>query len=74
MTTATPSGICPDCGNRIKLWPLINVGEELVCPFCEADLEVVSLDPVELDWAYFEPAVDDNDWDDDWDDDDWDEE
>lgn len=59
---------CPDCGEKIKLWPLLKEGKELICPYCEADLMVVSLDPVELDWAYTPPAEDDKDWDD-WDDD-----
>jgi lysine biosynthesis protein LysW len=45
------------------------VGEEVICPHCEADLEVVSLDPLELDWAWIEPAGD-QDVDDDWDDED----
>jgi hypothetical protein len=45
------------------------VGDEVICPHCEADLEVVNLDPPELDWAYLEPD-DGDDWDDDWDDDD----
>ncbi|UCC65702.1 MAG: lysine biosynthesis protein LysW [Anaerolineae bacterium] len=48
----------------MELWPLLKVGEELTCPHCEADLEVISLDPVELDWAYIPPADDDEDWDD----------
>ncbi len=69
MATAAPVARCPDCGEDIKLWPLIKEGEELICPHCEADLTVVGVDPVELDWAYALPAEDDEDWDD-WDDDD----
>jgi len=72
MVSSAPVAPCPDCGQKIELWPLLKVGEELVCPHCDADLEVVSIDPVELDWAYLEPATDEDDWDDDWDDDDWD--
>ena len=68
MATATSAARCPDCGEKIELWPLIKEGEELICPHCEADLVVVSADPVELDWAYALPA-DDEDWDD-WDDED----
>lgn len=58
--TAPP---CPDCGRKIELRQL-KVGEELVCPHCGAELEVVSLEPVELDWAYLAPATDEDDWDD----------
>ena len=57
---------CPDCGRQIELWPLLQVGEELICPHCEANLEIISLDPVELDWAYIPPAEDDDSWED-WD-------
>ena len=42
------------CGCSVK------EGEELICPYCEADLMVVSLDPVELDWAYTPPAEDED--------------
>jgi len=39
------------------------VGDEMVCPHCGTELEVVRLDPPELDWSWIEPA-DDEDWDD----------
>lgn len=59
--TAPP---CPDCGRKIELRRQLKVGEELVCPHCGAELEVVNLEPVELDWAYLDPATDKDDWDD----------
>lgn len=61
---------CPDCGQKIDLGSQPKLGQEVTCPYCEADLEVISLDPLELDWAYIEPATDEDDWDDldDWDD------
>jgi len=68
MITDTAATRCPDCGQQIELWPLLKVGEELICPHCEANLEVVNLDPVELDWAYIPPAEDDDSWEE------WDEE
>jgi hypothetical protein len=40
------------------------LGQKLTCPHCDAELEVISLNPLELDWAY--------DWS--WDEDDEDEE
>ena len=57
--------ICPSCGEDIQLTGKVQLGQEVVCPHCETELEVIDLDPVELDW------IDDEDWDD-WDD--WDEE
>ncbi len=43
---------CPDCDGKIVLPPDVKLGQKLTCPHCEAELEVISLDPVELDWAY----------------------
>lgn len=67
---------CPDCDNRITLEVKPEKGMRITCPFCGADLEVIGLDPVELDWYYSE--LDDDGWDDydddddDGSDDDWD--
>jgi hypothetical protein len=36
------------------------------CPNCEAELEVISTDPVELDWVYEEWDDEDEDEDQDW--------
>lgn len=55
---------CPDCGQKVDLGLQPKLGKEMICPHCGAELEVVSLDPVELDWAYAEPAEDEDDWDD----------
>lgn len=43
---------CPDCDGRILLGPDVEVGLTLVCPHCDAELEVIGLDPPEVDWAY----------------------
>ena len=53
---------CPDCDEKIVFNPHPKVGQKLVCPHCDAELEVLSVKPLELDWAY--------DWDDEgkWDD------
>ena len=49
---------CPDCGENIILRGTIRVGKQVTCPHCEAELEIIEMDPVELDWTY-----DDDDWD-----------
>lgn len=65
--------LCPDCEEGINMGSDARIGQRISCPHCGADLEVVELSPIELDWAY-----DDGDWeeddddDEDWDDDDWD--
>ena len=46
--------ICPACGDDIKLPNPLKVGKSVTCPYCEAELEVIDLDPVELDWAYYD--------------------
>ena len=56
---------CPDCEESISL-SQPKKGELLICPHCDAELEVINLAPLELDWAYVEPAED-------WDEEDWEE-
>ena len=41
-----------DCGRPIDLGLRPEEGRIVTCPFCDADLEVVNIDPFELDWAY----------------------
>jgi lysine biosynthesis protein LysW len=53
---------CPDCDERIVFNPTPGIGKRLICPHCDADLEVISVDPVELDWVYEES---DDNWGDD---------
>jgi alpha-aminoadipate carrier protein LysW len=46
-----PLAACPECGAEIHVDDDIDKGELLQCEECEAKLEVVGLDPVELDLA-----------------------
>jgi lysine biosynthesis protein LysW len=46
-----PYALCPDCDQEIVLNRVI-VGQMVTCPHCDAALEVISVDPLELDWAY----------------------
>ena len=43
---------CPDCDGKIVLSSQVDTGLTLVCPYCDAELEVISTDPPEVDWAY----------------------
>ena len=54
------TAFCPECEEKITLNPHARLGQTLICPGCEADLEVISIKPLEFDWAY------------DWSDDEWD--
>ena len=49
--TRTAIVTCPDCGETINLRGIIQVGHRVICPNCEADLEVTALYPVELGWV-----------------------
>ena len=55
---------CVDCGEATTLSGRVEIGQIVRCVECGATMEVVSLDPVEVDWVYDEPEyVDqDEDW------------
>lgn len=42
---------CPDCSKPIRLDGTPQVGRRVTCPSCMAFLEVINLNPIELDWA-----------------------
>jgi lysine biosynthesis protein LysW len=50
MTT----GICPSCGVEIELGFHPKTSQRVDCHTCDAVLEIVWLEPVELDWFYDE--------------------
>jgi alpha-aminoadipate carrier protein LysW len=49
--------VCPGCSGRVEIGPRIRKGDWVTCPRCGADLEVISLDPPMLNWAYDGPEV-----------------
>ena len=53
MKTNQPAVIvpCPDCEYEISFDAAPNHGDKVTCPECWADLRVVSVDPLELEWA-----------------------
>ena len=81
---AIPSGKvlvaeCPECETRIRFPKAPQIGAILTCQECDETLQVVSLSPLELDWAYddnefeeWEEEEWDDDSEDDYDDDDYD--
>ena len=58
--------VCIDCESRIALNGAIKLGQELVCPLCDAVMEIVGLDPLKADWIYeapeYDPDEDEADW------------
>lgn len=70
------SAFCPECDAQINVGKTPSEGQFIVCPRCRAELEIVGLDPVELDWVledeeYYDDEFEDDD--DDYDDEDDDE-
>jgi alpha-aminoadipate carrier protein LysW len=49
---------CPDCERTIHLAPHSKMGQRVICRRCGADLELVSLEPPELDWVTTEFEAD----------------
>ena len=45
---------CPSCDSRIYFERRPDTGEIIVCPECEASLEIIRNNPIRLDWAYDE--------------------
>jgi len=51
-------GSCPECDGMIDLGSRPQPGQKIVCPDCNARLEIINADPIELDWCYHEPKRD----------------
>jgi len=58
-----PYAECPGCDKQVFVPNRAIEGSTVHCSNCDSDLEVVAVDPFELDWPYYED--DDDDWDDD---------
>jgi lysine biosynthesis protein LysW len=54
-------GYCIECEATLNLGKAPHKGQRISCFKCGADLEVVGLSPIELDWAYDEEEVWDTD-------------
>lgn len=51
-----PSTNCPACEGRVYVDPSTEQGDIIICEDCDSQLELVGMDPIELD-----PAFDDDD-------------
>jgi hypothetical protein len=45
-------GYCVNCENKIYLGKKTFISQRVVCGKCGADMEVIELSPIELDWVY----------------------
>ena len=56
------SAECPQCGSDVPVGSQPRIGKLVECKSCGSELEVVWLDPLELDWPMME---DDDDYEED---------
>ena len=42
---------CPECGSNIRFHNPLKLDQIVVCPECDEELQVVELNPLQLDWA-----------------------
>jgi alpha-aminoadipate/glutamate carrier protein LysW len=58
-----PWTFCPECETRIQVPRSVRLADQLECPECTSLLEVISLEPLELDLAYeLEEDYEEEDW------------
>lgn len=39
------AGKCPECGENVEVDPDVEVGDQIFCPGCDCELEVIRLHP-----------------------------
>ena len=50
---------CISCGDNIRITRPPKVGDFVTCHGCDEQFEIVDLDPVVIDWPYYEDDYDD---------------
>jgi len=43
---------CLECERKLDLGNNPQVGQRIKCEYCEVQLEIINIDPLELDWIY----------------------
>lgn len=68
MQSVGPTAYCPECGRQVVV-ERPQLGQLLTCSRCRSDLEVINLEPLQLDWTMDDgqplPSASLFDWDDD---------
>lgn len=52
---------CVECDEELEINGSPRLGQKVACPNCGAALEVASVNPLELDWAYEDEGWDEDD-------------
>jgi len=47
---------CLNCDNLLNLEAPLRVSQRISCPSCQVLLEIINLNPLELDWIYDGPS------------------
>lgn len=50
------TAFCLDCEREIDLGREPQVSQKIVCPYCQTKLEIINVEPIELDWIYEGPG------------------
>jgi lysine biosynthesis protein LysW len=45
----TSTAFCPECHRKIEIEDP-DLGQHVICPHCQTELEIIYLDPLQLDW------------------------
>ena len=53
---------CLDCETPVDLESSPEKGEILRCPSCGTEMQVIGLEPTELDWVFLAPSDTSADW------------
>lgn len=51
------AAFCLDCEHEIDLGSHLKIGQIVRCPTCQLKMEIVKLDPPQLDWVYTGPTI-----------------
>ena len=47
---------CPHCRSLIDVGVEAKLSQRFICPICHALLEMIALEPPEVDWLFLEPG------------------
>lgn len=47
---------CPECSAVVDLGIHPSAGQRITCAACQTRLEVITAEPLELDWAFLAPS------------------
>lgn len=43
---------CLDCDTNLNITSDLALSQRLTCPNCNTTMEIINLDPIEIDWVY----------------------